>query len=62
MRPSNTGSWKWQARLPFFYGWLIVAGSVAALGLTYSVMYSFAVFYVALLEEFGWGRAEAAGV
>lgn len=52
----------WRARLPFFYGWLIVGGSLLALGLTYSVMYSFSVFYVALLEEFGWGRGEAAGV
>ena len=52
----------WRARLPFFYGWLILAGSLVSLGLTYSVMYSFAVFYVALLEEFGWSRAEAAGV
>jgi sugar phosphate permease len=25
-------------------------------------MYAFSVFYVALLEEFGWGRGEAAGV
>ncbi len=48
--------------MPFFYGWLILAGSLVCLGLTYSVMYSFAVFYVALLEEFGWGRGEAAGV
>ena len=52
----------WRAKLPFFYGWLILAGSLVCLGLTYSVMYSFAVFYVALLEEFGWGRGEAAGV
>jgi sugar phosphate permease len=52
----------WRARLPFFYGWLILAGSLLALGLTYSVMYSFSVFYVALLEEFGWGRGEAAGI
>jgi len=52
----------WRARLPFFYGWLILAGSLVCLGLTYSVMYSFAVFYVALLEEFGWSRGEAAGV
>lgn len=52
----------WRARLPFFYGWLILAGSLIALGLTYSVMYSFSVFYVALLEEFGWGRGETAGV
>jgi MFS family permease len=52
----------WRARLPFFYGWVIVGGSLFALGLTYSVMYSFSVFYVALLEEFGWRRGEAAGV
>ena len=62
MRHSNRPSRDWRGSLPFFYGWLIVAGSVAALGLTYSVMYSFAVFYVALLEEFAWGRGEAAGV
>ena len=52
----------WRARLPFFYGWIILGGSLIALGLTYSVMYSFSVFYVALLEEFGWGRGEAAGI
>jgi len=52
----------WRAKLPFFYGWMIVAGSLMVLGLTYSVMYSFSVFYAALLEEFKWGRGEAAGV
>ncbi len=62
MRRSNPPSRDWRAKLPFFYGWFILAGSVASLGLTYSVMYSFSVFYVALLEEFGWGRGEAAGV
>lgn len=61
--PPSAGSRRdWRARLPFFYGWLILAGSLGSLGLTYSVMYSFSVFYVALLEEFGWGRGEAAGV
>lgn len=62
VRRSNPPSRDWRARLPFFYGWLIVAGGVVSLGLTYSVMYSFSVFYVALLEEFGWGRGEAAGI
>ncbi len=52
----------WRARLPFFYGWIIVAGSVVALGLTYSVWYSFSVFYVALLAEFEWSRAASAGI
>ncbi len=32
------------------------------LALTYTVWYSFSVFYVALLEEFGWSRASSAGV
>ena len=62
MRQSNPTRRDWRAGLPFFYGWLILAGSLLALGLTYSVMYSFSVFYVALLEEFKWGRGEAAGV
>ena len=57
-----TPSSDWRARLPVFYGWVIVGGSLFALGLTYSVMYSFSVFYVALLEEFGWGRGIVAGV
>ena len=56
------GGRDWRLALPFFYGWAIVAGSLLVLGLTYSVMYSFSVFYVALLEEFGWGRGEAAGI
>lgn len=52
----------WRAHLPFYYGWLIVGGSLVVLGLTYSVMYAFSVYYVALLDEFKWGRGEAAGV
>lgn len=52
----------WRVRLPFFYGWVILGGCLVTLGLSYSIMYSFSVFYAALLEEFGWGRAEAAGI
>jgi MFS family permease len=52
----------WRARLPVFYGWLIVAAAFLILGLNYSVWYSFSVFYVALLEEFGWSRGGTAGV
>lgn len=59
---STTKDRNWRSRVPFFYGWLILAACLLSLGLTYSVMYSFSVFYVALLEEFGWGRGEAAGV
>lgn len=52
----------WRARLPVFYGWIVVAAAFVVLGLNYSVWYSFSVFYVALLEEFGWSRAASAGV
>jgi MFS family permease len=52
----------WQTRLPFYYGWIIVASAFIVLGVGYGVYYSFSVFYVALLEEFGWSRAAAAGV
>ena len=60
--PSIEISRDWRAKLPFFYGWLVLAGAFVSLGLTYSVMYAFTVFYAALLAEFGWARGEAAGV
>src|SRR5450756_1342722 len=45
----------WRARLP--------VGSVfAVFAFSYGVYYGFSVFYVALLEEFGWSRASTAGV
>lgn len=52
----------WRQKLPFFYGWLIVAAAFVSLGITYTVWYSFSVFYVALLQDFGWSRASSAGV
>ncbi|MHB0869422.1 MAG: MFS transporter [Chloroflexota bacterium] len=56
--PSTT----WHARLPFFYGWVVVASIFVVMAVTYSVYYSFSVFFVALLEEYGWSRASTAGV
>jgi hypothetical protein len=43
-----------------FYGWIIVGLSTLANSLAWSVRSTFALFYVALLQEFGWGRAETA--
>ncbi|MFQ5843078.1 MAG: MFS transporter [Thermodesulfobacteriota bacterium] len=45
----------------FHFGWVIVGVSFITLGLAYGVWYSFSVFFVALLEEFGWSRSLAAG-
>jgi len=45
----------------FNLGWVIVCISFITLGLAYGVWYSFSVFFVALLGEFGWSRSIAAG-
>lgn len=45
----------------FNSGWIIVGFSFITLGLVYVVWYSFSVFFVALLKEFGWSRSIAAG-
>ena len=45
-----------------FYGWVIVALSWANQALGYTVWYSFSIFFVALIQEFGWDRASTAAV
>lgn len=46
---------------PFlFYGWLVVAVSFITLTVTYGARYSFSIFYVAILDEFGWSRGTTA--
>jgi MFS family permease len=42
------------------YGWVVVAVSATVNSLAWSVRSTFALFYVALLEEFGWRRGDAA--
>jgi MFS family permease len=46
---------------PWQFGWMIVGVSFVTLGLVYGVWYAFSVFFVALLEEFGWSRSVGAG-
>ena len=45
----------------FYYGWVIVAVSFFTLFLVMGVRFSFGVYYIAILGEYGWGRAETAG-
>ena len=41
-----------------FYGWIIVAVTFVTLLTIYGLRHSFSVFYVAILDEFGWSRAD----
>ncbi len=50
---------KEEGAVPF--NWVIVGASFITLALVYSVWYSFAVFFVILLKEFGWSRSLGAG-
>jgi len=45
----------------FFYGWIIVAISFLTLFFSLGVRVSFGVFYVAILDDFAWTRADTAG-
>ncbi len=50
----------WWKRLPFFYGWVIVATIFVCFAVGYATWHSFSIFYVAILEEFGWSRGATA--
>src|SRR4030042_3835057 len=43
-------------KIPFFYGWVIVATCFVA-ATSYGLFYTFGVFFKSLQTEFGWGRA-----
>lgn len=47
---------------PFYYGWMIVALAFLSMGFWAGLRATFAVFYVALLDEFSWSRGGTAGV
>ncbi|OGP87281.1 MAG: hypothetical protein A2156_12125 [Deltaproteobacteria bacterium RBG_16_48_10] len=44
----------------FYYGWVIVGLAMLSMAYWFGLRTSFSVFFVALIDEFHWGRAEAA--
>ena len=48
-------------RLPFFYGWVIVAVAFITMGLGVNVRTAFSLFYPPILDEFVWERGMTAG-
>ena len=45
---------------PIYYGWIIVLIGFACQFFIYGVRNSFSVFYLAILNDFGWSRADTA--
>jgi MFS family permease len=43
-----------------YYGWIIVAVGFISMAFWFGIRSSFSVFYVALLEDYSWSRAQAA--
>jgi len=48
-------------RLPFFYGWAIVAIAFVTMALGVNARTAFSLFFPPIVEEFGWQRATTAG-
>lgn len=50
------------ARLPIFYGWIIVAIAFVTMAIGVNARTAFSLLFPPILEEFGWDRAVVAGV
>ncbi|MBW1923865.1 MAG: MFS transporter [Deltaproteobacteria bacterium] len=45
-----------------FYGWIVVGVSFVTLAFGFGVWYSFSVFFLAVIKDFGWSRAAASSI
>src|SRR6195952_2863379 len=48
-------------RLPFFYGWIIVAVTFVTMAIGVTARTSFSLLFPPIIEEFGWERGVTAG-
>jgi len=48
-------------RLPFFYGWVIVAVAFVTMGVGVNARTAFSLLFAPILDEFGWDRGVTAG-
>jgi MFS family permease len=55
------GARHWSARLPFFYGWLIVAVAFVTMAIGVTARTAFSLLLPPLIDEFKWDRGLAAG-
>ena len=48
-------------RLPFFYGWIVVAVAFVTMDIGVNTRTAFSLLFPPILAEFGWDRAATAG-
>src|SRR5947208_13929518 len=48
-------------RLPFFYGWVLVAIAFVTMAVGVNARTAFSLLFPAILDEFGWDRGVTAG-
>jgi MFS family permease len=58
---TSTSPRSFYARLPFFYGWLIVAVVFVTMGIAVNARTAFSLLFPPILDEFGWERGTTAG-
>lgn len=49
-------------RLPFFYGWIVVAVVFVTMGIGVNARTSFSLLFAPIVDEFGWQRSITAGI
>ncbi|MBM4330606.1 MAG: MFS transporter [Deltaproteobacteria bacterium] len=49
-------------KIPFYYGWVITGVSLVMMMVAYGIWWSFPMFYVSILNEFGWSRGSTATI
>ena len=52
---------RFHQRLPFFYGWVVVAVAFVTLGIGVNARTAFSLLFPPILDEFGWERGLTAG-
>jgi MFS family permease len=45
-----------------FYGWIVIAVGFITLSIAFGIWYSYSVFFLAIINEFGWDRASASSI
>ena len=60
--PPLAGPGGWVRRLPFFYGWIVVAVAFVTMGVGVNARTSFSLLFPPILDEFGWASGETAAI